>query len=362
MDLYTSTLMGLAALALPVLLSAHFYLRQKLRHRHDDGLLYIGACFFVWFFTSFLSSEKGGNSESTLFIYLLSGGVNALFLWSMSFFQPGDDSPVGRWYERINWRNVVLVLALSYVALFTVFRKPSVRDWLDVLISSAVILLFTLGMALVFWHRKPRPMSVVSALNGIALVLVQGYHYQFNHPAGDILWAPGVGLSDEIGQPLHLVARAGLVFCVLLLSLTWSVEQSAVIDKAEENLPHSPEASNGNRLSFGLEGNKDVSVKFWLGARADLHDWTKLPAREKEKLVNFAWLTLRGEDLVHKKFSNFSRDKSVLLQQINSLQAGKIQLKEADLFARNVKGTTTLRVDAENIQLPDNVLKIYGLQ
>lgn len=334
----------------------HFYIKNKLGPKHDNGLLWVAGAFLVWFVLA--AYENGKPPHSKLYDMgrkSLSILNSVLFVYSLSYFK---DS----WYrvdkrlKNVRFSMLALVTLLLCLLSFIIGESWVV---VDVIISVLIAILLSSSMAVTLQYREAGYLFIIPILTGIVLIYTQIFDKQF---------ADYVHLKPLFDENTHLVfrmlSRPLLTFSFLLVAITWlgnNLEERALLNSAQEGIPTGAPGRQAaaNRIVFFTNHPNQFKIFISLSTEnIELNDaYFDFHLNEKKHkfLKDCAELTRSGEDIKRKDFptDNFEQDINRLVSFLNS----KIQrndyadklLRKEDLFVREDRGVYRLNFEKDQI-------------
>lgn len=337
--------------------ATHFYIKEKLGKKHDDGLLWVSVALFFWLLMGLLEFRYASFGQVYLQAHykemwpywygrkVLSIFNSALFVYSLSYFRDGW-LQLHKRLEKVNLRSLSIVTVILCFA--TLPLTPTLWLLTDTIVSVVVALLLCLSMSAIFYQRGLRIMALFALLVCFFLVFTQ-----VNELLHDPNFSNGAGLSSDLfGGLIRMLSRPSLVICILVLAVSWLGSQLE-----EEVVSRSP-TQQDNSLRFETRGIRNyvtMSLRTKDFAFQNVvFDFTNRPS-PYFFLRRCAERTAANEDFHRDEFTeNFDTMVKRLLEPINQKLADEdfgFQLQKSDLFVRENKGIYRLIFDKKEISL-----------
>ncbi|MCC6459463.1 MAG: hypothetical protein IT260_03265 [Saprospiraceae bacterium] len=336
--------------------AVHFFIKEKLGDKHDNGLLWVAGALFVWFLMGLLEFHYAGFDPRYLAEHYrelwpywygrkaLSIFNSALFVYSLSYFRDGW-LRLHKWLEKIN----LGMLAIITIGLCFATFPLEPRIWLltDTLVSVAVALLLCLSIAAIFYQRGLHVMAVFALVVCFFLV-----YTQVTELLKDPNFAAQQARSWLDDRLIRMLSRPSLVICILVLAISWlgSQLEEEVVSRAPGRL--------ANSLRFETRGIRNY-VTMSLQTE-DFHlqnlvfDFTHRPS-PYAFFKRCAERALAGENFHRDEFTdNFDTMVKRLLEPINQKLADEgfgYSLQKGDLFLRDSKGIYRLVFEKQEISV-----------
>ncbi len=335
--------------------AVHFFIKEKLDDKHDNGLLWVAAALFVWFLMGLL--EYGYSKEKALALdyqkhwpywygrKALSIINSALFVYSLSYFRDGWL----RLHKRLEKINLGMLAAITVSLCFATFPlEPRVWLMTDTVVSVVVALLLCLSIAVIFYERGIHLMTLFTLLVCFSLVYTQVVELIKDPNFAGSTGTQGM-LDDHV---IRMLSRPALVICILVLAISWLGSQLE-----EEVVSRSP-GHQANQLRFETRGIRHyvtMSLQTEHFAFQNLvFDFTN---RQSPYLFlrRCAERVCAGENFHREEFTeNFDTMVKRLLEPINQKLADEgigHLLQKGDLFVRDGKGIYSLVFSRQEIVL-----------
>lgn len=221
-----------AILSIIALTGVHTYIKNKIGTKHDNGLLWVAAAFFIWFILGIYEDVGHDSSFYNFGRKVLSILNSVLLVYSLSYFR---DSwyRVDKRFENFKFSTLALVTLLLCVVSF-VFREW--WEFIEGIISVLIAILLSSSMAATLFYRDARLLYLVPVFTGLLLIATQIFDSQFVKYTG---WSP---LDEQYNLALRMLSRPSLTFSFLLVALTWmgsKLEEKMILSaiKVPENVP-----------------------------------------------------------------------------------------------------------------------------
>jgi hypothetical protein len=208
-----------------ILVGVHVYIKNKLRSRHDNGLLFAAGAMFVWLPMAIwewhdrVHNHPPYSLEIRKFISIINTG---LFLSSLIYFK---DS----WYKvNKNLENIqyhLLALISTVLLLIAYVFIPQKDDWsyFEGWVSIVVAILLSSSMSVTLYFREDesedKKMSLlffIPLIAGVLLIFAQVFDKDFGKHYGlDSI------LDENFYLAFRMLSRPMLVISYLLVAMTW---------------------------------------------------------------------------------------------------------------------------------------------
>lgn len=337
--------------------ATHFYIKEKLGNKHDDGLLWVSVALFVWLLMGLLEYRYASLGQVYLQAHykeiwpywygrkVLSIFNSALFVYSLSYFRDGW-LQLHKRLEKVNLRSLSLVTVLLCFA--TLPLRPSIWLLTDTVVSVVVALLLCLSMSAIFYQRGLRVMAAYALLVCFFLVFTQ-----VNELLHDPNFSGSTGADDNVvGELIRMLSRPSLVICILVLAVSWLGSQ------LEEEVVSRSRTQQENSLRFETRGIRNFVT---MSLRTEAFSFQNMVFDFTNRTSPYLFLrrcaerAAANEDFHRDEFTeNFDTMVKRLLEPINQKLADEgfgHQLQKSDLFVRENKGIYRLVFGKEEVTL-----------
>ena len=337
--------------------AVHFFIKEKLDDKHDNGLLWVAAALFVWFLMGLLeygysstNPEKLANEYRDFWPYwygrkALSIINSALFVYSLSYFRDGWL----RLHKRLEKINLGMLAIVTVGLCFATFPLEP-RVWLltDTVVSVVVALLLCLSIAVIFYERGIHVMALFTLVVCFFLVYTQVAEF-FNDPNIHKNEGGHWAMDDRL---IRMLSRPSLVICILVLAISWLGSQ------LEEEVVSRPPGQQANQLRFETRGIRHYVT---MSLQTEHFSFQNLVFDFTNRQSPYLFLrrcaerVCAGENFHREEFTeNFDTMVKRLLEPINQKLADEgisHMLQKGDLFVRDGKGIYSLVFSRQEIAL-----------
>lgn len=293
--------------------AVHFYIKDKLREKHDNGLLWVSAAVFCWVLMGILEYVYSCNSCKTVnetiqhiqnlpksywhFRKIFSIFNSALFIYSLSYFKEG-------WlglYKKFEKTNLGMLAAVTIIICLNTFFIDTIFDegkqiWIitDSVVSSIVAFLLCFCFSAIFYQRGMKFMLILSISLTILLIatqiieMIKEVAFFKNDIATISFWT-----ERYIDDTVRMLSRPLLIINILGVAISWLGNQSEIMVVERDPMP----AKKGNSLRFEERGNR-YFVSMSLDSNLSPHNTER---KERILLVNKVFeLNFSPFDFYHK--------------------------------------------------------------
>lgn len=246
----------------------HYYIKGKLKEKHDNGLLWVVAAIFFWILMGILEylyacdncssivdkinhiQKLKDENEYWRFRKIFSIFNSALFIYSLSYFKEG----YLRLFSKLEKINLGLLAGITIGICFLTFPLP--EEWwvrTDTIVSTVVAFSLSLSISLIFYQRGMKIMLLLSVTLGGLLIatqlieMIKEIAVLESNTSVIKFWE-----ETYVDNIIRMLSRPLIVINILALAISWLGNQSEIM--IIQRPPVS--AMAGNRLRFEQRGDR----------------------------------------------------------------------------------------------------------